>query len=90
MYMKLEYGATCPEGYDLTTEEECQRAVSALGITGLISPWVGANPNIPRYCSVRESDPNPRMHFGGSNSGGIGRSDLAPLCYKASDAGLIF
>lgn len=80
-YVKLSYGtATCPAGQDVTTQAECEKAVSAFGFTGLNNPWVGTYSRIPRWCSVRQTGSDPRVHFGGGSSGGVGRSDLAPIC----------
>merc|ERR1711874_582067 len=80
---KLPYGtASCIAGADITSQTECEQAIATLGITDLNNTmWVGTHGGIPKWCSVREPGYDRRGHFGGNNSGGVGRNDLAPICY---------
>jgi hypothetical protein len=62
------------------TQTECESAIATLAIQRLGTMWTGTNPGIPKYCSVRETGSDARGYFGSSFSGGVGRSDLAPIC----------
>jgi len=88
-YEKLEAGAAgCPEGMEITSVEECEQAIKALGISA-DPKWTAAYPLVPRFCSVRGvaiiGEPH-RMHFN-TAAEGQGRKDLSPVC-KADPARL--
>jgi len=82
-YRVMEAGrAGCPHGHEITTVEECFKAVDALGKQAQ-PPWIATYPGLPRFCSIREAPSatagNERMHFN-SNAQGQGREDLSPIC----------
>jgi len=79
-YVEPKNTDACPSGHEITTEDECAKAIEALGFcTG--SPWTGSNEHIPPFCSVRpEHCGNHDMHFN-SASAGSARNDIAPICF---------
>jgi len=84
-YKQLSFGsASCPAGTEIVSQAECEQAIAELGIAykPLLNPetWVGTVASIPKWCSVRQCGYDSRAHFAGSASGGVGRSDLAPVC----------
>lgn len=89
-YKVLEAGrAGCPAGHEITTVDECFKAVDALGKKAQ-PPWIATFPGLPRFCSIRESPSaktgSERMHFN-SHPEGQGREDLSPICKFVSQPG---
>lgn len=84
-YQKLPYGTKgCPEGLQIESAEECEKAIVALGL--LTKPsWISNFPGLPSYCSIREDSGKDRMHFN-SAKGGASREDLAPVCRVPEEA----
>jgi len=81
MYQRKNFGDNgCPEGTEITTEEECEKAILSLGYAAKPS-IVDESKNIPRWCSMRSHlcTSTQCQHF---NPGqvGAGRADLAPIC----------
>merc|ERR1719276_803210 len=75
---KLDYGeAACPEGLEITSQEECREAIAALGVTDGGDPWVGSRTTMPKGCNLQKSTNSMIFNTG---EGGKGRHDLAPVC----------
>jgi len=87
-YHQLQYGAeSCPPGTEITSQEECERAVKSLGWSSVrhAPGAVGARPHFPRLCSVTK-----HLHGGqcmAFNSGMEGKAHkgVAPVCKTVGD-----
>lgn len=82
-YKLMKAGSpACPPGNEITTVDECFKALEALGRQAQ-PPWIATFPGLPRFCSLRESPSaktgSERMHFN-SHPQGQGREDLSPVC----------
>merc|ERR1740121_1770503 len=68
----------CPEGFDITSEEECSEAIASLGVALGDTPWTGSAAGMPRFCSLQKDTDS--MVFNHGSSGNTRRHDLAPVC----------
>jgi len=72
------YWPNCPNGFDITTQEECSEAIAYLGVTNGGPPWTGSRTTMPRFCSLQKNTDS--MIFNSGPTGGQRRHDLAPVC----------
>jgi len=88
------YWPYCPEGFEITTAEECNEAAVALNLTTERELWAGSFERGPAFCS-HSKVLHPNFNFGGTNSmifnenanARTRRKDLAPVCkYTGEEA----
>merc|ERR1719401_664817 len=72
------YWPHCPDGFDITTQEECSEAIAYLGVTNGGTPWTGSSAGLPRFCSLQKNTDSTIFNQG---STGKRRHDLAPVCH---------
>ena len=76
-YQKLNYRKpSCPAEFEITSQEECSRAITSLGVTAF-DTWTGSRAGMPRFCALQK-DTNEMIW--NEVAEGIGRHDLAPVC----------
>jgi len=71
------YWPNCPDGFDITTQEECSKAIASLGVTSVDS-WTGSRTTMPRFCSLQKNTDS--TIFNTDPTGDQRRWDLAPVC----------
>ena len=71
------YWPNCPDGFEITSQEECSEAIAYLGVTNGGDPWVGSRTTMPKGCNLQKSTNSMIFNTG---EGGKGRHDLAPVC----------
>jgi len=72
------YWTNCPDGFDITTEEECSEAIEYLGVTNGGTPWTGSRTTMPRFCMLQKN--TDATIFNTDPTGEGRRWDLAPVC----------
>merc|ERR1712157_98774 len=72
------YWPSCPDGFDITTQEECNEAIAYLGVTNGGTPWTGSRSTMPRFCSLQKDTDS--TIFNTDPTGDQRRHDLAPVC----------
>jgi len=72
------YWPNCPDGFDITTQEECNEAIAYLGVTNGGTPWTGSRTAMPRFCSLQKNTDS--VIFNTDPTGDQRRHDLAPVC----------
>jgi len=72
------YWPHCPDGFDITTQEECSDAIAYLGVTNGGTPWTGSRTTMPRFCSLQKNTDS--TIFNTDPTGDQRRWDLAPVC----------
>merc|ERR1719461_1380018 len=64
------------EGFDITTQDECNAAFISLGITDFTT-WTGSKTTMPKGCSIQK---NTNSLIWNDVAEGSGRQDLRPVC----------
>jgi len=72
------YWPHCPEGFEITSQEECSEAIASLGVTSGGAPWTGSSAGLPRFCTLQKTTDSTVFNHG---STGKRRHDLAPVCH---------
>jgi hypothetical protein len=72
------YWPNCPAGFEITSQEECSKAITALGVTNGGNPWVGSRTTMPKGCNLQKETDS--MIFNTNPNGDQRRWDLAPVC----------
>ena len=75
------YWPFCPQGFEITTPEECREAIASLGVTNGGKEWTIREKKAPKFCSLQKdtdsmvfnTDPSDPVHEDR-------RWDLAPVC----------
>ena len=76
-YQRLNYwDPGCPAEFEITTEEECRRAITSTGAKDF-NALTFSKTTMPRGCSVQK---NSNTMIFNEGTGGSGRNDLAPVC----------
>ena len=71
------YWPNCPNGFEITSQEECSEAIAYLGVTNGGNPWIGSRTTMPKGCNLQKATDSMIFNTG---EGGLGRHDLAPVC----------
>ena len=72
------YWPNCPDGFEITSQEECSEAIAYLGVTNGGSPWIGSRTTMPKGCNLQKATNS--MIFNTNPNGNQRRHDLAPVC----------
>ena len=78
----MDKNSICYQGRQIRDQEECIEAINSLKLSNTM-PWIGNGERLPAGCSWKEG----KMHWNEHNKdAGYPRVDLAPICYKTSQA----
>ena len=83
-YQRFPYfWPNCPDGFDITSQEECIKAIASLGVTNGGPPWTGSRETMPRFCSLQKNTDS--AVFNTNPNAVEKRWDLAPVCKWTGD-----